>query len=300
MQDYFQKTKGLSRAPRKDDRTPEAGLRFANGDPGDNVINRGAELDALLTQEVPPMALKLVNPPRFATSYSGIKSFLNCPYRWAAEKYYKTVQFVEGPEAAEGNHIHTAFENIIKGAPAAGDIELIKGRGWAHYLKAIFGAIKAGALVQAEKELCFTKDMQPCGWRDWNTVWFRFKGDVLIHKAPKIFYFDWKSGKRFSKRGDDQADELQLKIAWAVIALHHPEMEEFVGNLIYLKEPTAERAIYQVRYNRSHLSAIWEELLSITGRMEEAWASGVFRQCSSGLCRAHCDVMDCAHNGRRG
>ena len=44
---------------------------------------------------------------------------------------------------------------------------------------------------------------------------------------------------------------------------------------------------------------MWQKWLNEYGKMEEAYEVGVWNPRPSGLCRAHCVVLECPHNGRR-
>lgn len=301
VHEYFQATKGLRSAPKEPLYPTTQSLIDGKGIPGLDGVPYGPEAipGETGTQTMMQPAKKLLeNPPRFATSYSGMKDFLNCPAKWAASKYFKTLPYIEGPEAKWGNRAHLAFENFLKGIDTPEDRGIVTEVGGEKYLGAILLAQKNGAQLFVERELCFTKDLKQCGWKDWDTVWFRFKGDVILLQGNKATYVDWKTGKRFSKRGDDQADLFQVEVAWAVISLYHPEIEEFNGRLIYLQEQEPAKAVVGAALKREDLQRIWKKIFDITGRMEQAWETENFRMQTSGLCRAHCGHKGCPHEGK--
>lgn len=260
VMDYFHATKHLSKPP-------------AEGD------------TSLLGAKLEPVLVKTPTKPLFATSYTGMTTFEQCPYRWAQEKWYKTVPYEESEAAKWGNRVHTAFERTLKGTPNAEDTKILNDHGWMKYAQAM---LKAEGELSAERELCLTEDLNLCGWKDWNTVWFRLKADILLKKGAVLKYFDLKSGKR-------KEDPFQIEVTWAVAAQHFPDTEEFDGRLIFLKENSVWGPGV---LTREDLPRIWEKILAITNRMKEAVKHENFRMQSSGLCRQYCGCTTCPHCGR--
>jgi len=256
VMDYFQKTKGLSKPP-------------AN----EVVIETTAVQSAKPTK------------PLFATSYSGMQLFEQCPYRWSQEKWYKTVPYEEGEAAKWGNRVHLAFENTLNKRPTPEDTKILTDHGWMKYANAFLAAE-----AKAETEICLTEDLKPCGWRDWNKVWFRLKADILVKKERVLKYFDIKSGKR-------KEDPFQIETTWAVASQHYPEVEEFDGKLLFLKEK--ENAVWGPGVlTREDLPRIWAKIYAITDRMKEAVKHENFRMQANGLCRQYCGATMCPHCGR--
>lgn len=264
VMDYFQNTKHLTKPPAEGDKT-------------------------LLGEPLEAVKSAAPTKPLFATSYSGMQLFELCPLKWAAEKWYKTVPYEEGEAAKWGNRVHLAKEHILLEKPTAEDVKLITDQGWMKYPQAMLKARDAGSTLLVEKELCLTESLTPCGWKDWNTVWFRLKADVLLLKDAVAKYFDWKTGKF-------KDDPFQIETTWAVLSKHHPEMEEFDGKLIFLKE----NKIWGLEkpLTRADLPRIWDKIFAITDRMKEAVKHENFRMVKNGLCNQYCGNTACPHCGR--
>ena len=265
---YYQSTKQLTAAPK--------------ADPAKVVI------------DITPKKKLLADPPRFTCSYSRMNDFLTCPAKWAAGSYFKTTVWEETEEIKWGNRVHKALEKYLLGqALAADEQEIVKTYG--KYTTAMLGAKAKGATVAAEKQMCFTKDMKLCGWKDWNTVWFRGQADVIIVQGDKLTVFDYKTGKL-------KPDLFQLEVMCAVASLYYPEAQQFDGKLLFLKEDDPKKAIVPLPapLTREDLKDVWSRVFEITNRMEQAWEAENFRMQTSGLCKSWCGHFGCVHNGRRG
>lgn len=271
--DYYQDTKHLGRPPQ----------------PGDVVLRTGKDL-MVAPQYNHTEASKPSGKPLFAISYTGMTTFQQCPAKWAAEKWFKTVPYEEGEAQAWGNRVHLAMENYLQGTHTPADKQLLVDNGWEKYPQLILQQVeKAGADLFVEKEICVTQLLQPCGWKDWNTVWFRNKADVLIKKLSKLKYFDWKTGKR-------KEDEFQMEVTWAIAAQHFPDVEEFDGKLIFLSDPNPVFSLPKP-LTRDDLTGIWDRIHAIHDRMLKAAQSGIFQEKSSGLCKKYCGNTACIHCG---
>lgn len=271
---YYEKYKHLSRPPKE----------------GEEVIPPAQE----------GVSVSLTKPfkaPRFTWSYTSLQEFLTCPAQWAAKRYYKTVVEKESEAMRVGNLIHATAEHYLKakiGEPH--DINQINPDYLPMvqpYCDAIRAAHAAGAEVYVEHEFCYTNKFEPCGWKDWNTVWVRGKGDVLVKNDNKISIIDWKSGRY-------KEDFLQLKL-FAVLAALQPQfkdVQEFDPKFIFTKEAAPKNILKLDKpIQRSELKSVLAEILVNVRRMEAAWESENFPARRNFLCRSWCYNTDCAHCG---
>ncbi|OHD24250.1 MAG: hypothetical protein A2Y38_19990 [Spirochaetes bacterium GWB1_59_5] len=309
VQEYFQRTKHLQSPPK-----PGTDINIYGSNPAMNsqditdLIQGGNTLDIDLGMGTPtgvpvapnPCQGVLAKPPRFATSFSGMESFLQCPFKFAAEKYYKTVPYEETVHTIWGNRVHKTAENYVLNRLDGGTrpveeecLALVK-----RYCD--FFLSLPGAEIHVEQELCCTKSLKPCGWRDWNIVWFRGKGDLLVIKDRKLIIPDWKTGKV-------KNDIFQIEVMVALADLYHGDKFDTAdGRLIFVKEPDPKKAmvglpkeIYPNGVTKADIPKIWEKIFAITNRMEQAWETANFRVQSNGLCWQYCGNLHCVHNGRR-
>jgi hypothetical protein len=235
---------------------------------------------------------KLLNPPRFTCSYSQIQSFLTCPRKWAAEKYFKTLQWTESEAQRQGNVAHKILEDYLKGKPLTPPQQELLAP-WKKYPDLMLTAVDAGAELMVEHEICFKKDQSLCGWWDNNVVWFRSKSDVFLIKDRVLRYFDWKHGRT-------KPDTMQIRFAIACADLAFGDKwDTAMGKLIFLKEKDPQLAVQGLDQpiTKADIPGIWAELFGITNRMESAWQAETFRMQNSGLCRQYCGDKTCPHCG---
>lgn len=237
------------------------------------------------------------NKPKFTTSYSGMKSYLSCPLKWAAEKYYKVLPYTETQQMKEGNIVHKALENALKLDISIEERRLLRDKNYTRFLTPIYKMQNEGYSVLIEKELGLTKSLIPCSWSDWDNIWFRNKSDVLCMKGTHCFCFDWKNGSRFSASGYDKADIFQIKVNCAVTSIYYPEIETFTGYLVFLNDANS---YYSISIKRQDLLMTWGDIINITDAMESFWERGVFYPKQSGLCKNYCDYTACYFCGKKG
>jgi hypothetical protein len=233
-----------------------------------------------------------VQRPRFTWSYTSMQEFITCPAMWAAKRFYKTIKEAETEQQRWGQSVHEANEKALKGAKlSSGDKKIIDESGSEPYLNALLNAKNSGAELMVEREMCFTEDLKPCGWKDWNTVWVRGKGDVLVfqrHKK-KVVVYDWKTGKI-----KDDVAQIELMLIFA--SWLEPEIETFDGKLIFLKYNKVLGL--PAPLNREQLQEKWAGFLSTVNQMQQAWNNESFRKQTNGLCRQYCGNRECPHCGR--
>ncbi len=274
VMDYFQKTKHLAHPPKS----------------GDLDVFGKHEIDVPKEDVIKPF-----KKPRFTWSYTSLQEFLTCPAQWAAKRYFKTIKDVESEAMRWGNIIHATAEHYLKSKlDQPHKLNEINKDALPLVQKYCDAILASGAEIHVEREFCFTEKFVPCGWRDWDTVWVRGKGDVLAKKNEKLLIADWKSGKR-------KEDFLQLRL-FAVLAALTPGFEdvtEFDPRFIFLKEPDPKKAVLRLPepIKRSELKPVLAEILGHVRRMEEAWRTEVFIARRNGLCKNWCANTDCAHCG---
>jgi hypothetical protein len=218
----------------------------------------------------------------FAWSYTGLTDFEGCPRRWSEVRLFKNFQQSYGPEANEGQQFHEYLEHALKrGTPlpaALTDKYPLAGR--------IVSMLRAqpGALT-VERKVGVTRDLAPCDFFA-KDVWARAVFDVCLVHDSTAHIFDHKFGK-------PKDDPTQLQVFALFASTLHPDVTEFkVRNIWY-----ATGEVRGFDLTRENLPELWQEILGRARRMEEAAAAGVFSPRPSGLCRRHCPVTTCPHNG---
>jgi len=222
----------------------------------------------------------------FSWSYTALNDFDGsggCPKRYAANRFYCTISWVDTEAIIYGNRVHKAAELFLKGIPHP-DIEALK-----PVEKYATAMLRSGHKVEAELEIALTRQLKAVSWFS-KDAWFRAKLDVVVTKVKEnaAQLYDFKTG------GKIKDDEDQLRVCAAALSVVRPYLQEFGGKYIWTKhqQTTGIKPI-----TKADIPKVWQEFLPRVQRMEDAWASEHFPARPSGLC-PWCQVNDCA--SRRG
>lgn len=276
---YFQATKSLTKAPTEPvTLDPLVMANRADLYEPHPIYREQFHPQPIAEEPMPPKR------PRFTWSYTALSDFESCPLSFAHKRYYKTIKFQETEATIWGNRVHKAAEVYFKTGQVT-DHEAYA------IVKAYCEPIKgAPGETHAEMQMALTAGMKPCSFRDWDNAWGRGIIDVVKVHNEKALIYDFKTGKV-------KDDPTQLKIFCAFLALHRPDIHTFDAKFIWVKE--GKVAGLERPLMRTEIVGVWQEILPRITRMKQAWDAEVFPARTSGLCKKHCDVMDCPHNGRR-
>jgi hypothetical protein len=201
----------------------------------------------------------------FAWSWSVLNSFETCPWRHYLTRITKEVSEGENDEMRWGNQVHKALENRVKDGTALPErmaaYEPIAAR--------IIQARAVGAEVQTEQKIGLTRDYEPCTYFA-KDVYLRVITDVSAYKGANCAVLDYKTGK-------PSRASAQLALCAAA---------------------TFQVLPYIQKITTGYLPGIWQDFAPRVLRLERAVESGNFPKNPSGLCRAHCPVTTCEHNGK--
>jgi hypothetical protein len=218
-----------------------------------------------------------------AWSFSGLKSFLGCGLKYYHLKVAKT--YTEPPTEATlyGTEFHLACEEYVRdGKPLPGRFEYFKDT-----LDALIA--KPGEKV-CEKKLALNADLQPCDFFA-PDCWFRGIADLLIlnHDKGTAFVVDYKTGK-----SSQYADKGQLELMALAVFAHYPHIKKVNAGLLFV----VPKQLIPATYTVENIPELWRKWLADYSKLEKAHETGVWNASPSGLCRRHCVVLDCPHNGR--
>ena len=220
-----------------------------------------------------------------AWSFSSIKSFDQCP-----KKYYhlKVVKDYEEPTShamTYGSEFHTAAEHYINGTDATLDPRFAFAQDMLDRLNAMEGE------KLCEYKMGLTSALEPCGFFDSN-VWWRGVADLTIldRKTRTAKVVDYKTGKsaRYADRG-------QLELMALATFKHFPEIRKVKGGLLFV----ICNAFIKDTYTIDQESDLWKKWLIEYAKLQKAYDVDVWNARPTGLCKAHCVVTECPHNGRR-
>ncbi len=215
-------------------------------------------------------------------SFSKLKAFDTCPKQFYHEKVLKEYPFAHpGPFLAR-TEFHKACENYI------GDEEPLPKK--FIYVKNALDALndKRGVKL-CEKKLGITADLEPCGFYD-KRVWFRGIADLLIIDVVgnMAWVVDYKTGKSAK-----YADKGQLELMALSVFAHYPDIDRVKAGLFFVVAGDLVKDTYKTLDKVS----LWKKGMTNYARMETAFEADVWNPRPSGLCRRHCQVTECPHNG---
>ena len=216
-------------------------------------------------------------------SYSKIKAFEQCPKQFYHMKVLKEYEDVETEAMRYGTLMHEAAENYVRDkTPLGKSFEYVK------------SALDALASKKGEK-LCeykmgLTENLEPCGFFD-TDVWWRGIADLVILDTDNhlAWVIDYKTGK--STR---YADKSQLELMALGIFKHFPVVKTVKAGLLFV----VCNELIKESYVQQDQTILWDKWMSSFTRMDTALQTDVWNANPSGLCKNHCPVIDCVHNGR--
>jgi len=150
-------------------------------------------------------------------SNSSIKLYEQCPFKYKLNRILH-MQEPTGTAAERGKLIHSELESMLKGGL---DLYSSDTEYWEHFIIEL-----KNTNAQAEVELGFTEDWEPCDFGAEN-VWLRGVLDVLNVTGATAYVADWKTGK-------ERDYEEQLKLYAAMIFAAYPEVQEVQSEIVYI------------------------------------------------------------------
>lgn len=221
-----------------------------------------------------------------AWSFSSIKLFEQCPKKF----YHLRVarDFKEDDNAEHllyGKRFHTAAEEYVRDdTPLPEHFKFVKG--------ALDSLKKIPGDKYCEFEMGLTENLEPCGFRDPN-VWFRGIADLLIINTAtgEARVVDYKTGKSAK-----YADTGQLELMALCVFKHFPDVKRVKAGLLFV----IANAFPKANYSLEQAPVLWQRWIRDHDRMKLAYKTNVWNPKPSGLCRKHCVVLSCPHNGRNG
>lgn len=218
-----------------------------------------------------------------AWSYSSLKKFKTCPRQFYEVKVAKNYQEPESTEATRyGKEFHTAAEFYVRdGTPLP--IHFKYTQPHLDILRSIPGD------KYCEYEMGLTKELEPCSFDD-PDAWCRGVADLLVINEEKRVArcVDYKTGKSAK-----YADPSQLELMALMIFKHFPKIRVVKGGLLFTVANDFKRASYEIENEHTY----WRTWMMDVKRLENAYSTNVWNPIKSGLCRKHCVVESCQHNG---
>jgi len=214
-------------------------------------------------------------------SYSRMKLFEQCPKKYYHLNIARDYKEPQSDAMRYGNEFHTACEVYIRdGVDLPPAFE---------FARATLDALAAkDGDKHCEYRMGLTHDLEPCGFSDKN-VWYRGIADLIILNGEDAMVVDYKTGK-----SDKYADPDQLELMALSVFKHFPQIKRVRVGLVFFVPNTLIRNVFLI----SDADRLWERWFNNVSRMEQAFSNNVWNANPSGLCRRHCVVESCVHNGR--
>jgi len=210
-----------------------------------------------------------------------MKDFETCPKQYYHVKVLKEHPFVETDATRYGNEFHEAADNFIRhGSDLPGK--------FVQYTDILAALRDRPGDKHCELKLGLTEDLEPCGFFS-KKVWFRGIVDLLIADGETGYVVDYKTGK-----SAQYADPDQLELMALATFAHFPYIKEVKAGLLFV----VADAFIKEQYAEKSRDERWARWYQRYAAMEKAHETGVFNPRPSGLCRAHCPVLECPHNGQ--
>lgn len=213
-------------------------------------------------------------------SFSRIKAFDTCPKQFYHVNVLKQFPFKETEAMRYGTEFHEAAEHFIRdGTPIPDRFAFARPA-----LEAL--EAKDGEKL-CEQKLGLTAELEACDFFA-KDVWFRGIVDLLIIDGDVATVVDYKTGKssRYAEKG-------QLELMALSVFRHFPEVKTVRAGLLFV----IANELVKAKYEKTGQKDMWRKWLSEYGKMESAFETGVWNPKPSGLCKRHCPVTECPHNG---
>ena len=214
-------------------------------------------------------------------SYSSIKLFDQCPKKYYHLRVAKDVKEPETDAMLYGTMFHEAAELYIKdGTPIPPQFTFVK--------STLDNLRKLEGDKYCEFEMGLTENLEPCGFKD-KDVWWRGIADLLVINGDEARCLDYKTGKSAK-----YADTDQLELMALAIFKHFPQIKKVKAGLLFV----VSKNFIKDSYNAENQDKMWLKWFTEYNRMKFSYEKNVWNPRPSGLCRKHCSVLECAHNGR--
>jgi len=215
-------------------------------------------------------------------SFSKAKAFDTCPKQFYHVNILKEYPFEETDAMRYGTEFHKACEDYI-------DKEKSLPKKFGFIEPTLDALNKKRGVKICEKKLGLTEDLEPCSFFD-KKVWFRGIADLIIVDvlAGVAWVIDYKTG-----RSSKYADKGQLELMALSVFKHYPEVTKIKAGLLFVVAGSLIKETYEIDSE----SILWEKWLAKYANMKIAFDREVWNPRPSGLCKRHCPVMECPHNG---
>ena len=213
-------------------------------------------------------------------SFSRIKAFEQCPKQFYHMKIAKDYSESTTDAMLYGTAFHLVAEEYMR------DNKLLPAK--FSYAQGALDALKAKRGEKlCEVRMGLTQALAPCDFSA-KDVWWRGIADLVILDEDIAWVIDYKTGKNVK-----YADKGQLELMALAVFIHFPRVNSIRAGLLFV----VSRDLIKDTYTRDMMPVLWDKWLGNYKRMESAYNSNTWNAHPSGLCKRHCAVLECVHNG---
>lgn len=213
-------------------------------------------------------------------SWSSYSAYQTCPRQFYELKVARTYVEPESQPLIWGNEVHKAIELYgTQSVPVPATMQ--------RFVPIVDKVASAPGDTYYEMELACTIDMRPTGFWD-EDAWCRGKGDVIKVNGTKALAGDWKTGKW-------KPESLQLDLMGLMVFAKFPSVYDLTTVFIYFQEPTKP---VSKKFTRDDMPSMLSQFADGVRDMEYSFATNVWPEKPSGLCKRHCPVATCKYYQR--
>ena len=213
-------------------------------------------------------------------SFSRIKAFEQCPKQFYHEKILKEFPFKQTEAILYGSAFHKMAEDFV-----GADVPVPKKFGFAE--EALVSLKNRRGEKLCEIKLGVTENLEACDFYA-KDVWFRGIADLVILDDDLAWVVDYKTGK-----SSKYADKGQLELMALGLFAKYPQIKTVRAGLLFVVCNDLVKDTY-MEYDSGKL---WEKWLGKYAQMKTAADEDMWNARPNGLCRRHCPVIECVHNG---
>lgn len=213
-------------------------------------------------------------------SFSRIKAFDQCPKQFYHTHILKEFPFQETEAIRYGSEFHKIAEDFMgKDTPVPGKFSFAE--------KALVSLKNKKGDKLCEIKMGVTENLEACDFYA-KDVWFRGIADLVILDDDLAWVVDYKTGK-----SSKYADKGQLELMALSLFAKYPQIKTVRAGLLFVVCNDLVKDTY-MEYDKGKL---WEKWLGKYGQMQTAATEDMWNARPNGLCRRHCPVIECVHNG---
>ena len=101
------------------------------------------------------------------------------------------------------------------------------------------------------------------------------------------------AAEEFIRDGKPVPDEFSYATAALATFKHFPDVKRIRAGLLFVISKDLVKATYRI----DEQAVLWDKWMADYARMEKAFEVDVWNPRPSGLCKRHCVVTECIHNG---